>query len=274
MSDSVGNSPSGKPTLDELREQIAQIQHGQPAVSSAASSAAQADSAACSTPVASADAAGEQVDKTTKKLRARLERRALYMLSSREYSRQELAQKLLDRPLYKANSAKAQFKRYAEAQNAERAAKLAAEQADYEPEADESDDIIDMIGPLTDDDSVGDLPVEPPNELVAEWVEQLLNQLENDGYLSDERYCEAYVRSKANAGKGPVHIMQHLRKNGVASHLINDQMALYDWYEQAREVREHKFGTAVPDDYKQRAKQMRFLQSRGFGSDECRAAVT
>ena len=42
----------------------------------------------------------------------------------------------------------------------------------------------------------------------------------------------------------------------------------------AREVREKKFGQEYPTDFNEKARQMRFLQSRGFDTDHIQAAVS
>jgi regulatory protein len=46
----------------------------------------------------------------------------------------------------------------------------------------------------------------------------------------------------------------------------------FDWKTVAASVRQRKFGEAVPAEYPLRAKQMRFLQYRGFSTDQIRAA--
>ena len=46
-----------------------------------------------------------------------------------------------------------------------------------------------------------------------------------------------------------------------------------DWAEQARTVRQRRFGDQVPKNYKERARQSRFLQYRGFTSEQIRAAM-
>jgi regulatory protein len=46
-----------------------------------------------------------------------------------------------------------------------------------------------------------------------------------------------------------------------------------DWVQTAREARRRKFGVSLPGDYHERAKQARFLQYRGFSSEQIRAAL-
>jgi regulatory protein len=49
--------------------------------------------------------------------------------------------------------------------------------------------------------------------------------------------------------------------------------AAADWGRAAREARRRKFGASPPADYRERAKQARFLQYRGFSSEQIRAAL-
>ena len=76
--------------------------------------------------------------------------------------------------------------------------------------------------------------------------------------------------------KGPARIRAELGQKGVAGsvidHALEDSGA--DWYELARATRSHKFGPAQPSDFKEKARQMRFLQYRGFESDHIRSAVS
>ena len=101
-------------------------------------------------------------------------------------------------------------------------------------------------------------------------------QLTNDGLQSDQRFVEAFIRSRINQGKGPVKIRTDLRERGVGAALIDEGLieAGQDWYGLAREVRLKKFGAGRPGDFKEKARQMRFLQSRGFEQDHIQAAVS
>jgi len=47
---------------------------------------------------------------------------------------------------------------------------------------------------------------------------------------------------------------------------------LFNWLELAKDVKCKKFGDSKFLDYKEKAKQKRFLQSRGFGFDEINQA--
>ena len=105
-------------------------------------------------------------------------------------------------------------------------------------------------------------------------VEQVLPKLTDEGLQSDDRFAEAFVQSRINQGKGPVRIRLDLGQRGVSDAVI--EMALEasaaDWHGLAREVRERKFGRGEPADFKAKARQMRFLQYRGFEQDHIQSA--
>jgi len=82
------------------------------------------------------------------------------------------------------------------------------------------------------------------------------------------------VRSHAARGHGPIRIRYALRELGVAAELIEPSIVAedFDWTELAAKLRQRKFGDRAPTSYAERAKQMRFLQYRGFSTDQIRAA--
>ncbi len=67
---------------------------------------------------------------------------------------------------------------------------------------------------------------------------------------------------------GTVRLAYELRERGVEESVIRDQLEELkaSELERARQVWQSKFGI-LPEDAKARAKQMRFLQSRGFSLD-------
>lgn len=98
--------------------------------------------------------------------------------------------------------------------------------------------------------------------------------LTGEGLQSDERFSESFVQSRINQGKGPVRIRLDLGQKGISDSVI--EMALenadQDWRELAREQRMKKFGEDLPPDFKEKARQMRFLQYRGFEQDHIQSA--
>ena len=103
---------------------------------------------------------------------------------------------------------------------------------------------------------------------------QVIDDLRESGLVSDRRFTEAFVRSHADRGRGPVRIRHELRELGVAADLIEAALATgeTDWEALAVQVRQRKFGQDAPGTYVLRAKQMRFLQYRGFSTQQIRAA--
>jgi regulatory protein len=101
-------------------------------------------------------------------------------------------------------------------------------------------------------------------------------QLVEDGLQCDTRFAEAFVRSRINQGKGPARIRAELREHGLGDAVIATALAEagQDWFELAIDVRLKKFGGEPPADFKEKARQMRFLQSRGFDTDQIQVAVS
>ncbi len=101
-------------------------------------------------------------------------------------------------------------------------------------------------------------------------IETTIADLIAENLLSNVRFAESFVYSRFQKGSGPQKIHSELRERGIDDGLILDSIAEYElqWRDLVRQVREKKFGTAQPQDYKERARQMRFLQQRGFTADQ------
>lgn len=110
---------------------------------------------------------------------------------------------------------------------------------------------------------------------LARAVEFAVEQLVDDGLQSDRRFVEAFVQSRINQGKGPARILADLCQRGVDESLVDEALveAGEDWHDLARQIRRKKFGRERPHEFKEKARQMRFLQYRGFLPDHIQAAV-
>lgn len=96
-------------------------------------------------------------------------------------------------------------------------------------------------------------------------IATVLNKLQQQNLQSDTRFVENYIHGRVNKGYGPLRIQQELQQRGVAFDLINIALDAYNnWREYAEQVRRKRFGAKLPRDFSERAKQMRFLQYRGF----------
>jgi len=106
-------------------------------------------------------------------------------------------------------------------------------------------------------------------------VESVLAELVADRSLSEERFVGQFVSQHAARGRGPMRIRTELRERGVDAAAIDEALeaAEADWTECARAARRRRFGAVPPADWRERAKQARFLQYRGFSSEQIRAAL-
>jgi len=146
-----------------------------------------------------------------------LKARALRLLSRREYSRHELAQKLL---------------------------RLQGQ----------TDDI-------------------PPADL-EEQITQVLNDFEAQGWLSNERYAEALVRRRSQR-YGLRRVTDELQRAGIDPSTISSlshELSSSE-FERAQALWARKFGE-ISSDQKERAKQYRFLVSKGFNPELVRRLVS
>ena len=98
-------------------------------------------------------------------------------------------------------------------------------------------------------------------------LDVLLDDLTARGWLSDERAATQLVHAKRSRF-GTQRITHELRQKGIAEELISAALPQLkeSELEAARVVWQRKFGT-LPQDAKEKARQMRFLQSRGFAMD-------
>jgi regulatory protein len=104
-------------------------------------------------------------------------------------------------------------------------------------------------------------------------VEALLDFLEKNNWLSQERFAESLIHRKAGRF-GNSRVMAELQSHGVNGEALAEIKAELAGSEtaRAREVWQRKFGR-VAEDAAERAKQMRFLLQRGFSQRAARAAM-
>ncbi|WP_373975818.1 recombination regulator RecX [Chitinibacter sp. SCUT-21] len=102
---------------------------------------------------------------------------------------------------------------------------------------------------------------ETPEEIPA-----ILDDFEARGWLSDSRFAEQWTHYRSQR-YGQARLKQELRQRGVASDIIEASLEAVADNEEAtaRRLWRKKFGQA-PVDAKERAKQLRFLASRGFST--------
>lgn len=99
-------------------------------------------------------------------------------------------------------------------------------------------------------------------------IHSLLVNLAREGLQSDERYTEAYVRLRIDAGFGPRRIRSELQQRGISDSLINKHLHRDEafWWSVLSSVWQKKYDTKQlqTKELKEHMKQVRFLTQRGF----------
>jgi len=94
----------------------------------------------------------------------------------------------------------------------------------------------------------------------------IIGEFSEANIQSDARYTEAKIRSCMARGIGPRRVKAELSQHDISEAMVDNALheVAPDWFTLAREVRDKKYGLTAPEDFKQRQKQMQFLQYRGF----------
>lgn len=104
-------------------------------------------------------------------------------------------------------------------------------------------------------------------------VDGVLDRLAEQGWQSDARYAESYVRMRVDRGYGLAAIESVLRQRGVDAPLVRQALASLDidWFFCAQQQIRRHFNRP-PDDAAEKLRRYRHLVNRGFAPDEARAA--
>lgn len=112
-----------------------------------------------------------------------------------------------------------------------------------------------------------------PHEQAPGELAQALDELQAKGFISEQRVVESVLHRRASR-LGASRVKQELQAKGVGADAVAeavDQLRATE-VERARAVWRKKFGEPATD-AAGRAKQMRFLASRGFGAEAIRRVV-
>ena len=111
--------------------------------------------------------------------------------------------------------------------------------------------------------------------IASEQAGAAVDELAGEGWQDDSRYAQVLVRSRAQAGHGPVRICAELRTHGLGQELIDAVLDAceVDWNQSARQQLQKRFGSARAGSRQDLAKQGAFLQRRGFSLDSIRWAL-
>jgi regulatory protein len=98
-------------------------------------------------------------------------------------------------------------------------------------------------------------------------IEEVLTDFEARGWLSDERFAQALVRRRSER-YGARRVADELQRAGVETGLITQLTTELkaSEFERAKALWARKFGQ-IPTEQKERARQYRFLISKGFSPE-------
>ena len=104
-------------------------------------------------------------------------------------------------------------------------------------------------------------------------AEELLQDLQDENLLSDERFVESFVRSRVGRHQGPLKIKAALRDKGVSDALVSTELEAYSdqWTDLAAAWLSRQL--AGPIDYDVKKKYYRRLASRGFTHSQAMDAM-
>lgn len=99
-------------------------------------------------------------------------------------------------------------------------------------------------------------------------IDTCVLRLQEQDLQSDQRFAESFVRQRMNQGYGPIRIRHELRDRGVSDAIVESTVPSdYDvWLDIAQHQHAKRYGSPA-EDVKERAKQSRYLQNRGFDFD-------
>lgn len=102
-------------------------------------------------------------------------------------------------------------------------------------------------------------------------IQPVLARLEEEGYQSDGRFIEAYIRSRQNKGYGLQRLRQELRLRGLDNQLVDQAFAQMTGddrqIDSLIQLWRKKF-RQLPENPREKARQINFLRYRGFSTAE------
>ena len=98
-------------------------------------------------------------------------------------------------------------------------------------------------------------------------IDTVIEQMLEYKYIDDSTYALSLFRSEVQKGHGLMRLKQSFQSKGVDIATVQAAVDDVNWFQAAYDLKVKKFGIAIASDEKQKAKQIRFLQYRGFSLD-------
>jgi len=97
-------------------------------------------------------------------------------------------------------------------------------------------------------------------------IQAVLTSLIQENLLSNSRFLQNYIAYRQRRGIGPLRIKKELQERGLDKSFIEECLKeeAEEWFATIQAVWRKRFKNILPEDYKSKAQQMRFLQYRGF----------
>lgn len=116
--------------------------------------------------------------------------------------------------------------------------------------------------------------LEADSATVMAILEEVLDWCSEHDFLNDRRFAGSFVRSRIERGQGAMRIRADLKQRGVDAEVVDEALrqASCDWFALAASTLQRRFHTP-PADVREKARMLRFLQSRGFDAEQSHHAL-
>ena len=106
-------------------------------------------------------------------------------------------------------------------------------------------------------------------------IAQVIAWCKRENYLDESRYVQMMVRSRVGKGYGLNYIVQECRQQQIPKEQVMQCAAELeiDWFAQACQLYQKKYGQSEVTDYKERLKRMAYMQRRGFSNEQIQIAM-
>ncbi|MCW9014586.1 MAG: recombination regulator RecX [Gammaproteobacteria bacterium] len=100
-------------------------------------------------------------------------------------------------------------------------------------------------------------------------IDSIIEQLQANNLLSEERFTESYINMRKRRGYGPLRIAQELKERGIETDLYEPFLdrTNQEWHNIMQQQYLKKYGDQPAAEYAEKARRAKHLQSRGFPLD-------
>ena len=109
----------------------------------------------------------------------------------------------------------------------------------------------------------------------TQLLNEELDRLAENGYQSDQRFAESFVRQRVSQYWGQKRITYELQQKGIPKDLILrilEEMEV-NWADLAKELAIKRFNQSVPTSQKEQSRRFRYLLNHGFDYEEAKNAL-